>query len=215
MKKIIVIFLFSILCLLSSRVVSAQYGPYGPGGAPSILIDKMVGKPTGQTKGGLSSLEYVNNLSITDYKFRPGQEIFFQLKIKNTSGQNLNNVVVKDYVPLYLEPVEGPGSFNEGSRIITINAGDFSIDEEKVYVMKIKILSQNKLPADKGLFCLINKADASTNGTYDEDTSQFCIEKEVIAAPKVPSAGPEMGALLISLELATLGMGIYLKKKTS
>jgi uncharacterized repeat protein (TIGR01451 family) len=194
---------------------SAQYGPYGPAGALTILIDKTVGKPTGQTKGGVSSLNYVDNLSVTDYKFKPGQEIFFQLKVKNTSGVSLSNVTVKDYVPSYLEPIEGPGNFDEGSRIITISAGNFSVDEEKVYVMKMKIFSQDKLPADKGLFCLVNKADASTGGTYDDDTSQFCIEKEVLAAAKVPSAGPEMGLLLISAELAALGAGIYLKKKTS
>jgi uncharacterized repeat protein (TIGR01451 family) len=215
MKKIFIFILFSIFYLLSSIVASAQYGPYGPGGTPTILIDKMVGKPIGQTKGGLSSLEYVDNLSVTDYKFRPDQEIYFQLKVKNTYSKTLNNVTVKDYVPSYLEPVEGSGSFDEGSRIITINAGNFSPDEEKVYIMKMKVLSQNKLPADKGLFCLINKADASTNGTYDDDTSQFCIEKEVVGAAKVPSAGPELGALLISIELAALSAGIYLKKKTA
>lgn len=212
MKKIFALTLLVISYWLLVIPVMSQYGPYGPGGAPSILIDKMVGKPTGQTKGGLSSLEYVDNLSVTDYKFKPGQEIYFQLKVKNTSSQNLNNVVVKDYVPSYIEPIEGPGSFDEGSRTITINVGSFSVDEEKVYVMKMKILSQDKLPADKGLFCLVNKADASTNGTYDDDTSQFCLEKEVIAAAKVPSAGPELGMLLLVGELTALGLGVMLRK---
>jgi uncharacterized repeat protein (TIGR01451 family) len=218
MKKIwaSLLSLFFVSCFMFHvSWVKAQYGPYGPAGALTILIDKTVGKPSGQTKGGLSSIEYVDNLSASDYKFRPGQEIFFQLKVKNTSGVSLSNLTVKDYVPSYLEPVEGPGSFDGNSRIITISAGDFSVDEEKIYVLKMKIFSQDKLPADKGLFCLVNKADASTNGVYDDDTSQFCIEKEVIAVTKVPSAGPEMGMLLISAELAGLGVGIYLKKKTS
>ncbi len=213
MKKIFAIILFSIFYLLFFVTVHAQYGPYGPAGAPSILVNKMVGKPGGQTKGGLSSLEYVDNLSVNDYKFKPGQEIFFQLKVKNTSNQNLDNVTVKDYVPSYLEPIEGPGTYDGNSRIITINAGSFSVDEEKIYVFKMKILSQDKLPADKGLFCLVNKADASTDGTYDDDTSQFCIEKEVVAPVKVPSAGPELGLILLGGELTTLGLGIWLKKK--
>lgn len=213
MKKIFAIVLFSIFYLLFSINIYAQYGPYGPAGAPSILIDKMVGKPGGQTKGGTTSLEYVDNLSVTDYKFKPGQEIFFQLKVKNTSNQNLNDVVVKDFVPSYLDPLKGPGTYDNNSRIITINAGNFSVDEEKIYVLKMKILFQDKLPADKGLFCLVNKADASTNDAYDDDTSQFCIEKEVIAAVKVPSAGPELGLLLLGAELTTMVLGIWLKKK--
>jgi len=205
---------FATCFMLHISCINAQYGPYGPAGALTILIDKTVGKPIGQTKGGLVSLDYVDNLSVSDYKFRPGQEIFFQLKVKNTSGVSLSNVTVKDYVPSYLEPIEGPGSFDEGSRIITINAGNFAVDEEKVYVMKMKVFSQDKLPADKGLFCLVNKADASTNGVYDDDTSQFCIEKEVIAAEKVPSAGPEMGVLILAGELTVLGLGVMLRKMT-
>lgn len=216
MKKLFVFILFFILYFLPFVFAFAQYGPYGPGGKPlTILIDKKIGKPTGETKGGLPMVEYVDNLTVSDYKFQPNQEIYFQLTVKNTSTVSLTDVTVKDYLPAYLEPIEGPGTYDSNSKTITISAGDFSPNQEKVYRLKMKIFPQERLPADKGLFCLVNKADASNNGVYDDDTAQFCIEKQVVAAQKIPSAGPELGILLLGGELTLLTVGIWIKRKTS
>lgn len=192
----------------------AQYGQYGgPGPSLSILIDKMVGKPIDTTKGGSTDVEYVDNLSPSDPRFAPGQVVFFRLKVKNTSNTTLTNVTVKDVVPSYLEPVEGPGTYDASTRTITFAVGDFTADQEKVYILKMRVLAQDQLPADKGLFCLVNKAQAYDGGVSDEDTAQLCVEKQVLGVAKVPSAGPEMGLLLISGELLTLGFGVYLKKR--
>lgn len=217
MKRSVMIFLTAFLFLVGTADVLAQYGPYGPYGVPvtpSILVDKMVGNPVGVEKGGTPSVQYVDNLGATDYRFSPGQEIFFKVKVKNTTEEALEDVTVEDFVPSYLEPVEGPGEFDEISRIITIEAGDFAIDEEKVYVFKMQIYPQDKLPADKGLFCLINKAKGYTNQVSDEDSSQFCIEKEVLGAVEVPAAGAEFGLALLFGQLTTLGAGLYLRRRT-
>ena len=77
----------------------------------------------------------------------------------------------------------------------------------------MQINSQTGLPVDQGLFCLVNKAQAWSNTTTDDDSSQFCIEKQVAPPPKVPSAGPEMGLILFSGEILALGTGIYMKYK--
>jgi len=217
MKKYL--FSFIVLSLLTLHVpsytlnVNAQYGQYG-GETPSysILIDKMVGKPT-QTKGGSQTYTYVDNLSPSDPRFSPNQEVWFKVKVKNTSSQNLTAVQVTDYVPSYLMPIEGPGKWNPNNRTITWNAGDFSVDEEKVYYIKMQVYDQSLLPADKGLFCVINKVDAKKdNVAYDDDTAQLCIEKQVVGATKVPQAGPEMGMLLLVGNILGLGVGIYLRK---
>jgi len=217
MKKYL--FSFIVLSLLTLHVpsytlnVNAQYGQYG-GETPSysILIDKMVGKPT-QTKGGSQTYTYVDNLSPSDPRFSPNQEVWFKVKVKNTSSQNLTAVQVTDYVPSYLMPIEGPGKWNPDNRTITWNAGDFSVDEEKVYYIKMQVYDQSLLPADKGLFCIINKVDAKKdNVAYDDDTAQLCIEKQVVGATKVPQAGPEMGMLLLVGNILGLGVGIYLRK---
>ena len=214
MKKLLasIIILASIFQLLTSNVM-AQYGEYGEEQPSfSLSIDKMVGKPF-ETKGGFTDQDYVDNLSPSDPRFSPGQEVFFKIKVKNTSDVKLKDVTVKDFLPDFVEPVEGLGSFDSDSREITISAGDIEVDEEKVFFIKAKVLAQDQLPEDKGLICLVNKAQAYDGGASDEDTAQFCIEKEVLGVTAVPSAGPEMGMVLLMGEMALLSAGIYLKRK--
>lgn len=210
MKRIFAILLsLTTFFLLLTTNSHAQYGQPPP--SYSVLIDKMVGKPS-QDKGA-TSYEYVDNLSPSDPRFSPSQEVWFKVKVKNTSEINITAVEVKDYVPTYLEPLEGPGIWNGDTRIITWNAGDFNINEEKIYYLKMIVAAQNSLPADKGLFCVVNKVDARNNIVYDDDSSQLCIEKQVMAVQKVPSAGPEFGLILLSGEIVILAGGLIIKQK--
>ncbi len=208
----VVIFLAAILLFVGMfSPVFAQYGPYGgPDVSKSILLDKKIGNPY-QSKG--SSIEYLDNLSSSDYKFSPGQNVYFKITVKNTSDTKIYGITVKEFVPSYLTLVDGPGSYNSDNRTITINAGDFGKDEEKVYSFKFKIAGQEKLPSDKGVMCLVNKAEASNNEVYDDDTAQFCIEKQVFGVKEVPAAGPELGLGLLALQGLGLGTGIWLRKR--
>lgn len=207
-SQILALFLMFYILPLTSYI-RAQYGQYG-GEAPSysIVVDKMVSNPQ-TTKGG--SLQYVDNLIPSDPRFASGQDVWFKIKIKNTSNINLQAVEVKDYVPEFILPLEGPGKWYPDTRTIVWNAGDFNIDEEKTYYLKMRVYDQSLLPADKGLFCLINKVEVKNNVVYDDDTAQFCIEKQVIGVQKVPSAGPEMGLALLAGNLLLAGVGIRLK----
>lgn len=214
MKKVFIFTLFVIGYLLIGNSVSAQYGQYGePSPSEYILVDKYVGKVVSTTKGGVANLEYVDNLSASDPRFAPNQEVSFKIKVKNISNEKLYSVEVKDFVPSYVEPLEGPGTYDAATRTITFNAGDFNIDETKEYYIKMQVLIQGQLPADKGLFCLNNKVRATGGTSADEDTSQFCVEKTVTGVSNVPQAGPEFGLLLISGEALALGAGIYLRKR--
>lgn len=216
MKKLI---LFSLLVLGFMFFVSSvradcvgQYGQYGqPCNSNSIIVDKMVGMPG--TSPDALTYQYVDNLSVSDPRFAPGQLVFFKVTVKNTSTTTFGGMTAKDFVPDYLTPIEGPGTFDSASRIITFDAGAFAVDEQKTFLFKMQINSQANLPVDKGLFCLVNKAQAWSNVTTDDDSSQFCIEKQVTGAANVPSAGPEMGLVLIAGEMALAGIGIYLRKK--
>lgn len=201
-----------------SSGVSAQYGQYGQYGQPepslSIMIDKMVGKPF-TTKGGTNSADFVDNLSPSDLRFQPGDEVLFKLKVKNTSDEKLKNVSVTDFLPDFVQFVDGKGGFNADSRELTIAVGDLEVDEEKEYIVNVKVMNQEQLPADKGLMCLVNKATASNESVSDDDTAQFCIEKDVQGITSVPSAGPEQGIALILGQLSALGLGVFLKRKSS
>jgi len=209
MKKIILFSLIvSCLMFLVSSVSAGCGGQYeSPCQSYSMIVDKMVQKP--------GTSDYVDNLSVSDSRYKPGQTVIFKITIKNTSNVTIGELTAKDYVPSYLTPIEGPGSFDSSTRTVTWNGGYFGVDEQKTWYLKMNIDSQANLPADQGLFCLVNKAQAWSNDKTDDDSSQFCIEKQVTGTTKVPSAGPEMGLIIFSGELFALGTGIYLKKKAS
>ncbi|MDH7476307.1 MAG: hypothetical protein QHH09_02440 [Microgenomates group bacterium] len=217
MKKFLIFLLLIAGYLSSANSVIAQYGAY-EGGTPSqdILVDKLVGKITSFTKGGVAQIVYVDNLSAGDKRFSPGQDIMFKIKVKNISSKKINNVIVDDFVPSYVTPIEGPGSFDEATRRISFNAGDFDPDQTKEFTIKMRALPLSDLPADQSIFCPTNKVRATGETSADEDTSQFCIEKFVAAGVStVPSAGPEFGIILLSGEVLALGTGIYLRKSSS
>lgn len=218
MKKILISLSFFVMLFLVTSVPSfAQYGQYGQYGqttpSQSIFIDKQVGRPVGVTKGGVTEVEYVDNLTISDTRFKPGAEVDFKIRVKNTSTVTLNSVTVTDTVPAYIEPIEGPGTYNASTRVITFNAGSFAPNEEKVYFLKTQLYGQDKLPSDKGLMCITNYAKAYNDNVSDDDTAQFCIEKEVIGVKQAPKAGPELNFLVLASQMGLLGIGVMIKKK--
>jgi uncharacterized repeat protein (TIGR01451 family) len=209
MKRIFFTFLTLIIgaWLLVLPVKADCGGQYeSPCQSYSILVDKTVARPDNGT--------YVDNLSTSDPRFSPGQYIYFRINITNTSTASFGDVTAKDFVPDYLTPVDGPGTFDSSTRSISWDAGSFNVNEQKSYYFKMQINSQANLPADKGLFCLTNRAQAWLNGTTDDDSSQFCIEKQVSSNIKnVPPTGPEFAYLLVTGEMLTLGTGIYMNYK--
>ncbi|MFH0773825.1 MAG: hypothetical protein V1922_05960 [bacterium] len=218
MKKLFISFI-TVLALTTviPHSAFADYGQYGQYGQPapveSILVDKQVSKPVTMSKGGILQYEYVDNLTPSDARFQPGSDIYFKVRVKNTSSISLSNVMVVDKVPLYLDAVEGPGSYDTQSRSISFNAGTFQPGEEKLYYFKMQWFAQDKLPSDRGLMCVSNYVRAYTNTASDDDTAQGCVEKQVVGVTQAPKAGPEMNILLVAGQLGVLGIGIQLKKK--
>lgn len=213
MKKLISFFIvvFSFLALAMSTSADCNGVYEQPCNSFSLIVEKMVGLPG--TSNDATAYSYVDNLGTSDAKFKPGQIVFFKVIVKNTSTTSLGGSTAKDYVPSYLTPLDGPGSFDSSTRIISWDAGSFGVNEQKTFYFKMQVVDQNNLPSDKSIICVVNRAQAWSNTTTGEDSSQLCIEKQVLGATKVPSAGPEMGFLLLSGELAALGAGLYLKNK--
>lgn len=220
-------FLFIVLTIwsfgfliTSSALAQYTYQYNGHKDYSELVIDKFVGKPEG------SSINYVDNLGTSDYKFSPGQDIYFQLKAKNASDHALNDVTIKDYIPTYLEPIEGPGEYDSANRVIIIKNQNFNISEEKNYILKMRVFSQDKLPADKGLICENNKSTIQKDNIYDEDFAHFCFEKTVSLtsssnttfsnsstnSPVYPKAGPENNILLTTFASIVGYIGYRLRK---
>ena len=100
MKKIFV-FLAVVFSLLVVTVsVSAGCGGQyeSPCQSYSMLVDKMVQKP--------GTSDYVDNLSVSDPRYKPSEYVMFKVVIKNTSTTTFGGMTAKDYVPSYLTPVE-------------------------------------------------------------------------------------------------------------
>ncbi len=206
----------------NSSVALAQYGPYqGPQPSLSILIDKLVGVPTAQ--GSETVVNFVDNLGVNDFKFKADNIVFFKLKVKNTSNVSLDNVVVKDNAPAYVDLFENPGTYDSVNRVLTINVGSLGVNQEKEYIVRARVTSSGNLPVDSGIVCVMNKAVASNDKVSDEDTAQLCIEKPVLgttstttttvpSVTKIPSTGPEAGMLILSMSGALGYLGLKLRK---
>lgn len=160
-----------------------------------IWLDKKVENP--------ESNQYVDNLSVSDYKFAPGEEVWFNVKIKNTGEKTFEKVKVKDYLPDYVQHLEGD---------LEREYQDLKPDEEREFKIKVKVAAADKLPSDQGVYCVINKAEVEANNQKDGDTSQICIEKKVLGAVVQPEAGSHLFVFSLSILLISLIAFIYDKK---
>lgn len=213
MKKAVALIAFLTIFLASSKTVSAGsgYGQYStPGTQTGILIDKFVGLPH-DVKGGVK-YTFVDNLGTQDFRFREGHLLFFKLRVQNVSGSTVSNVVITDTMPNYLQIYGDVGTVSTVNKTVTINVGTLAVGEIKEYQLKARVLEQAQLPADKGLFCLMNKASVTSSAGSDDDTAQFCVEKQVLGANEVPKAGGE-GLIATALSSVLAGFGIKLRRK--
>lgn len=202
------------LSLGASRAYADPYQPTTP--SKDILIDKMVGKPVSDK--GTVTYDYVDNLTAQDHTFKPGDVVYFRLRVKNTSQATLTDVVVKDFEPSYFTLSNDPGTVS--SETLSINAGNFEPGEEKVYIIQGRIDNTESTPT--GTTCVTNKARAEDDGIVDEDTAQFCFNETSTSTTKgttttvtvpteVPSTGAEDGLLIVAsaFGLAVLGFRLY------
>lgn len=161
-----------------------------------VLIDKMVKDP-GNDK-------YVDNLSVSDYKFSAEQEVIFRLTVKNTGDKTLNDVEVKDILPSYIDFVSGPGSWDSGNRTLKFDFDDLDPGESRDFEVKGRIKSESDLP--EGRVCVTNKGEVRVEDEYDEDTAGLCIGKEV-KEEVLPPTG--LGTMLLVGTLLIGAAGVY------
>jgi uncharacterized repeat protein (TIGR01451 family) len=224
MQKLITLFALTlVLFALKPQNAFADCSQMYGGGVScptySFSIQKLVQKPG---KGGGS---YVNNMSINDPRYSPGQKVNFQIVVKNTGSQAISNINVVDSFPQFVSFVSGPGNFDNSTKALTFNIVNLNAGQTAKYTLTGKIADSNIMPSDQGVLCLINQATATdNNGNADSVSSQFCVEKQVLGtkvpqvlpAPQVtktPATGPEM-LPLIGLLPGGLA-GFILRRKSS
>ena len=199
------------LFVIGYSSVQAQYGPYeGPSPSGQILIDKKIKNPASENKGGQE--EWVDNLDANDYHFSPGENISFKITVKNTGNTTFEKAEVKDLLPQYVDYVLGSGDINKDIRDITSTHGELKPDQVWEFYLTARAYQANEIPNDQGLYCVINTAEVWSNGHYDRDTAQLCIEKEVLGAKIIPPTGANIFTLGLSF-VSLSGLGLLLKKK--
>ena len=175
----------------------------------TFTVDKLV-----QTagKGG----QFVDNLTLNDAMFTAGQDVTYQIKVKNTGNAKVSQVTVIDNLPTSLTYVGG-GTYNSTAKTVTFEAKDLEAGKEAVYFLTAKVKDAKSL-SNVNPECITNSVTASDNkGTKAEDTATLCISKPGVAVqPQVPTktipnTGPEALALLF---LPPVGAaGLYLRRK--
>jgi uncharacterized repeat protein (TIGR01451 family) len=229
-KLILSITATAVIGLATAGSTYASYGSeactpiYGGGvtceTSNKFVLDKKVLNPESISKGGAEV--YVDNLSINDPKYVPGQTIKFELNVTNTGTSTLNTLTLTDILPSYVNFVSGSGNFNEETNTLRFDITNLNAGETRKFIIVGTIDSAETLPSDQGITCVVNQASVTFENDESKDNSQFCIEKviattkgglPVMPAPdmeQTPSTGP--GLALLGLIPAALG-GLLLRRK--
>lgn len=184
-----------------------------------FTINKMVQKPG---KGGG---DFVDNLTLNDPRFSGNQNVNFKIVIENTGNTKITDLSVVDTFPSLVTFVAGSGSFDKNNNTLSFTIGSLEAGKKVEYIITGKTFEEKNLPNNQAVTCVVNNVKAKdSSGSEATDSSQLCIEKNVLGAvptpqvfvqipPKsIPATGPEMLPLL---GLIPAGItGFYLRRKS-
>lgn len=201
----------SVIGLVAAAAVapaSALADQYGGGPNASISLNKMVQDP--------SNGNFVDNLGVNDHRFQGGEEVTYRLVITNNGSTNFGFVDVIDTLPSYLDFVSGPGEFNKDAKQVKFRLENFTPGKTETRDIKARVVPQNQLPRDRGVFCVVNTVSLRTHDDRTaSDTAQICIGNQVLGAKtpikELPATGyPEY--LFSAMFLGLIGTGVALRK---
>lgn len=145
---------------------------------------------------------FVDNLTLNDHRFTPGEEVRFKITVKNVGDATLDNVNVMDTLPNMLTSGDGNPFFQ---------LKDLAAGKSEEREIKVKVVGADKFPADKSVLCVVNSAEAVSGDNKDHDAAQLCLERKVF--PKqLPPTGPEHWFMALFGSFLAGTTGIYLLK---
>lgn len=188
----------------------------------NILVNKKVCKPEVKDECKAERGDFVENFG-TNTPFSANQIVTFQILVKNTGGNVIQQTSIRDTFPGFVSFVSGNGIFDNNTKTLTFTTDNLAPNEERPFIIKGRTSDLKDLP--DGVTCVVNQAIATTNaGQMSQDNSQFCIQKTqittkgglpVFPSPKItttPPTGPEL-IPLIGLLPAGIG-GWFLRRKS-
>lgn len=185
----------------------------------NIVINKQVQHP--------KTNDFVDNLSVNDPKFAPEQLVNFKITVVNTGSTMISSVNIQDLFPQFVNFAAGAGSFDSNAKKFSFSIQNLNPGEQRTFVISGKIVANDQLPSDKAIVCVVNQVTASSDSQRSQDNAEFCIQRDLVAAPTTkgglkvfpqptvattPSTGPELLPLLALLPSGALGF--FLRKKT-
>ena len=170
--KVITLCLF-LFPFISTISVSAQYvGATTTQPTRQVLIDKKILNPQNN--------QFVDNLNIEQHTFLPDQEVTFRVTVTNVIQAELKNLQISDKLPDTLNFVSTSfGNYDNSSKTINFKIDNLKVGESKTFEIKTKVKSGTELPGN--ITCQTNLARVTVNNLVDEDTSTYCVSKQVLA----------------------------------
>lgn len=139
-----------------------------------LSVNKTVQNPTNN--------QFVDNLD-NSTPFTPGQQVNFQITINNTGNATLNNIVVKDMLPNFLDYISSNGNFDNNSKTVTYNIDHLNSGSSQTFSVDAKFTNSNNLPSNTNTTCVVNQATATADGQPTaQDNSQACVVNNVLGA---------------------------------
>lgn len=185
---------------------TTQYGGETDCQPSDLTVNKQVKNP--------SNSIFVENLTTTDYTFKPGTDVLYRLTVKNGSGETFDPITVKDTLPTYLEFVSGPGTYNKDSRTLEFKLEKMIAGESRTVEVLAKVVGADQFPAGKSLFCVTNVAEASAKNRRDSDSAQVCLQNGEVTKGGLPVAGFTDFMLLLPFAGVGLGGFALLRKRS-
>jgi hypothetical protein len=139
--------------------------------ARDITFDLSVQNPTNNT--------FTDNLELQDGKYKPGQDVFFRLFVKNNTDKPINKITVKTVFPPHAVYSKGDGTYDANTKTLTTTIATLNASDSQNIFITGKILPENQIAGNDTVTCETAQATAAYNDQQISDISQFCIEKRV------------------------------------
>lgn len=180
------------LSLTAVKDVKAYYVPEGP--VLNLVVDKKL--------RGIGDDYFADNL---DRVFYETDYIEFEIRVKNSGNQKLENIELTDKLPPKLQLVLFAGSLENNQikwQIDKLEAG-----EEKVFLIKAKISGVDS--SDFGQKQqMVNVAEARSGEVYDSDQSIY-----FVGAKTIPQTGDGLMLARTGAAVLIAGLGLGLRRK--
>ena len=226
MKKLLLsVIAILILTLATTKLVEAkeicttQYG----GGQTCENIDEDADLSIDKRVYNPDDSKFENHIELNDYVFTEGEEVEFQIVVKNTGDVTYKEVKLTDELPDFVTFKEftggKDGDYDNG--IITWKFTDFKKGDSKTFKFKVEVVESSKLPKDSGDMQLTNvtrvEGTRKDNNEKDKnaDFSRFYVRLPEVkgAITKLPEAGAVSNIFAGLLLITGFAIKVALNKK--